>query len=160
MKLSKCNRCVADCCEDSTVGWFQADRAQLPAACQEDRRLLRQYCLKLSSYANNLWQIQRPETVCLSTEACTMTVFGPDEQMRLRLFMANCPSTALWEKFFHFFNLKSSYHLLFCNSGGDSRAVLCAGLNSPLQSHPNKAGYTTITTQGYAFLKQHLCISL
>eukprot|EP00435_Cladocopium_sp_Y103_P062322 s36_g23.t4 len=30
--------------------------------------------------------------------ACTMTVFGPDEQMRLRLFMANC---------------------------GDSRAVLC-----------------------------------
>ncbi|CAE7681760.1 unnamed protein product, partial [Symbiodinium sp. CCMP2456] len=32
--------------------------------------------------------------------ACTMTVFGPDEQMRLRLFMANC---------------------------GDSRAVLCTG---------------------------------
>ena len=89
-----------------------------------------------------------------------MTVFGPDEQMRLRLFMANCPLTALWEKVF---DLKSSYHVMFLYSstrfestGGDSRAVLCAGLNSSLQSHPNKARYTTITTQLYGFVKQHL----
>ena len=83
--------------------------------------------------------------------------------------MSKCGFDSLWrtvlrlryrKSFSIFLNLKSSYHLSFCNSGGDSRAVLCAGLNSPLQSHPNKAGYTTITTQGYAFLKQHLCISL
>ena len=33
---------------------------------------------------------QHVSTVAVETQACTMTVFGPDEQMRLRLFMANC----------------------------------------------------------------------
>jgi len=47
---------------------------------------------------HNYLQHAKKTDDCSGSTACTMTVFGPDEQMRLRLFMANC---------------------------GDSRAVLC-----------------------------------
>jgi len=47
---------------------------------------------------HNFLQQARNTDDSSGSTACTMTVFGPDEQMRLRLFMANC---------------------------GDSRAVLC-----------------------------------
>jgi len=38
---------------------------------------------------HNFLQHARKSGDCSGTTACTMTVFGPDEQMRLRLFMAN-----------------------------------------------------------------------
>lgn len=47
---------------------------------------------------HNYLQHAKKTDDCSGSTACTMTVFGPDEQMRLRLFLANC---------------------------GDSRAVLC-----------------------------------
>lgn len=119
---------------------------------------------------STVWSSVHTPTICVKSEDQRQFASQPrPAQWQFLDRMSKCDFDSLWrtvlrlrygKSFSIFLNLKSSYHLSFCNSGGDSRAVLCAGLNSPLQRHPNKAGYTTITTQGYAFLKQHLCISL